>query len=61
MGEYTEKVKYTHDDFIKKTEHQTIIRKSDEGNIRAYHGSGGGRENPHSTKHQDDRWYDRNR
>lgn len=59
MSSQTEKGTYTHDDGIKKTKHDVIVKKSD-GNTRTYHG-GGGKSSPHTTVHKDGKTYRRNK
>lgn len=52
MGKYVEKTTGTHDDGIKKTSHDFIVKRDDSGNTRTYHGYGG-KSGSHTTEHKD--------
>lgn len=56
MGKYTQKNPYTNDDGVVRSEHMTVSKKSDDGNTRTYHGSGGS-DGSHGTEHADGEWY----
>lgn len=56
MSNGTQKNTFTHDDGIKRTEEQVIVRVSDEGNTQVFHGRGG-TDGPHTSLHQDGNWY----
>lgn len=51
-AKYTEKTTITHDDGIKRTEHDFIVKRDNEGNTRTYHGYGG-KSGSHTTEHKD--------
>lgn len=51
-AEHTEKTTITHDDGIKKTEHDFFVKRNEDGNTRTYHGYGG-KSGSHTTEHKD--------